>query len=226
MAKLLVPDHLNRNEKSVHEMDSPANTGKRLIEYMCGRIGVADLGRLDVLDLGCGVRFSEALINLDLPIGRYTGIDVAGNVVDFLKQNVRDDRFSYHLTNTANKLYNPRGETVDLDAPSPLGAARFDLACMFSVITHQDPQEAPLTFGFLRRHIRPTGHLFFSANVHHDDVDYKELTPERPGLRSSYALQYMTDMLMDAGWRIVTQEGPLPYDLPIMASFHCKPIGR
>ena len=69
-------------------------------------------------------------------------------------------------------------QRLDADTPSPLGATRFDLACMFSVITHQQPEEAKPIFSFLRRHIKPDGHLFFSAFIHDGHVSYAERDPE------------------------------------------------
>ena len=70
---LIVPEEFNRNAKSVQEQDTPAETGRRLIEYMCERIGIPDLAGRDLLDHGCGVRFSESFLNLDL-LGQAHGL--------------------------------------------------------------------------------------------------------------------------------------------------------
>ena len=40
------------------------------------RLGLRDLSESDVLDVGCRVRFTQAIINRDIPILSYTGVDV------------------------------------------------------------------------------------------------------------------------------------------------------
>ncbi len=37
------------------------------------RLGLRDLSESDVLDVGCGVRFTQAIINRDISINSYTG---------------------------------------------------------------------------------------------------------------------------------------------------------
>lgn len=220
---LVVPDNLSRNEKRTQEMADPADTGAALIDYMCRRIGIQSLAGKDVLDLGCGVRFSQAIINRNLPVGTYTGIEVNRPIVDFLTTNVTDPRFAFHYANVANQFYNRKEDATDAPGASVLGDRTFDVACMFSVITHQEPGEASSTFRFLRSHVRPTGHLFFSAFIHDDPVEFQQLVPEKPGLKASYSRAYMEGILRDRGWEIVSMVDPLPEDLPIMTSFLCEP---
>ena len=196
-----------------------------LIRYMCDRIGIATLAGLDVLDLGCGVRFSQSIINRNVAIGTYTGLETEKEIVDYLRANVTDPRLCYHHVNTLNAYYNPRGQKLDARSPSPLGR-RYDVACMFSVITHQQPEEAISIFHFLRRHIRPSGHLFFSAFIHDDNVIYKERDPKNPGHRSSYSLAYMTKILADTDWSVRTVAKPRPNGIPIQSSFLCRPRPR
>ena len=223
---LKVPESLNRNAKGVREMGDPADSGLLLINYMCARLGIDSLAALDVLDLGCGLRFTQSILNRNAPIGTYTGLEVDETVVDFLDANVTDPRLSYHHVDVLNRLYNPTGRRLDADAPSPLDDARFDLACMFSVITHQQPEEARPIFEFLRRHIKLDGWLFFSAFIHEDDVSYEERDPEAPGHMSSYSLPYMSKLLVDASWFVVSVADPQPNGVPIQTSFLCKPVAR
>ncbi|MCP3970197.1 MAG: class I SAM-dependent methyltransferase [Rhodobacteraceae bacterium] len=222
---LIVPGELNRNAQSVKEKGAPADTGATLIRYMCHRIGIESLAQHDVLDYGCGVRFSEAIVNRGLPVGSYTGVEVKKSIVDFLTAGVSDPRFRYIHTTTANQFYNSGGDPLSLDQPSPIGPVDFDIICMFSVITHQNPVEARPIFDMLRRQIRPGGHLFFSAFEHDKpDVPFMELEPAKPGLKCSYSRPAMTQLLDATGWRILTIEDPRPGGIPIMTSFLCAPV--
>ncbi len=221
---LIIPERFNRNSLDVRALGSPADTGLALINYMCERIGINSLAGLDVLDFGCGVRFSDSILNRDVPIGSYTGLEVSAEIVEFLKENVTDLRMSYHHVNTLNRLYNPQGERLDPRGPSPLRDAKFDVVCMFSVVTHQQPQEAIPIFQFLRHHIRSSGHLFFSAFIHDDNLDYRELSPDSPGHMSSYSLPYISNIITEGGWSIVSVADPYPSDSDlklIMTSFLC-----
>lgn len=222
---LNVPPGMNRNAKSVQDMGEPADTGAMLIAYMCERIGIRDLEGLDILDLGCGSRFSEAILNRDLPVGQYTGLEVKKNIVDFLQNNVDDDRFEYFHFDIQNRAYNTKGVPLAGDLSNEITAAldhrRYDIACMFSVITHQQPDEADAIFRFLARHVRPEGHLFFSAFTHEGSPPHKELKPENPGMRSSFSTELMEEMLADAGWSALSRADPVPNGVPIMWSYLC-----
>jgi hypothetical protein len=75
---LVIPARFNKNHPEVVARGAPADTGAWLIQYMCDRIGITDLGHCDVLDLGCGCRFADAIVNRQLPMKSYVGVDVDG----------------------------------------------------------------------------------------------------------------------------------------------------
>ncbi len=60
-------------------------------------MGRPDLGGRDLLDVGCGVRFTQTLINRSLAFRSYAGIEVSLPIVQWLKENVesRDERFRF-----------------------------------------------------------------------------------------------------------------------------------
>jgi predicted TPR repeat methyltransferase len=221
--KLKVPRRLNRNIKNGLDLGDPADIGAMLIGYMCERIGIENLENKNVLDTGCGVRFTQAIINKDLPVGSYTGVEVVKKIISFLKNNVSDRRFSFHYADVSNQLYNKKGKALAAAMPQALLETRYDIICMFSVITHQQPKEADAIFAFARGQICDDGSLFFSAFIHDEDIDYQELTPKRPGHKSSYSITYLTQILSDNGWEFVSVEDPLPNGLPITTSLLCKP---
>lgn len=70
-----MPDELHRNHPDVHAA-GPEHTGSVLMKLVVERLGLRDLSESDVLDVGCRVRFTQAIINRDIPILSYTGVDV------------------------------------------------------------------------------------------------------------------------------------------------------
>lgn len=224
MDKLVVPPDLNQNAPDVRAMGTPAETGRRLLTYMARRTGRESLESVDVLDFGCGTRFTDAIVNLEVPIRSYVGIDTQPNVVQFLHQNVRDPRLTFHHFNAYNSLYNRGGFIMTDDTPLPVGDARFDIICMFSVITHQVPEDSLRIFRILRRYVKPEGHLFFTADVR-DDIDvYTEEFPEAPTNLSAYPLEILARLLRLGGWHVRSLEPRTVEGLPMMESFLCVPL--
>jgi SAM-dependent methyltransferase len=128
-----------------------------------------DLSGVDLLDVGCGTKLVKRFLDDSLPIGHYTGIDVSREVIDWLTTNVSDPRFEFHHFDAQNALYNPEGwPLVDFDV-LPIGPARFDLICLFSVFTHLAPDDFEAMLRLLRRHVKPDGTLLFSLYL--DDPD-------------------------------------------------------
>ena len=141
-----------------------------LLRYTCECLGIPDLSDSDVLDVGCGTKFSEALLNNDIPIGTYTGVDVYGDMIDFLESNVADPRFSYHHADLHNALYNPGGAPMTEMSDLGVGDRTFDIIWLFSVFTHLDPTDYTTMLKVLRRYARPDTRLFFTVFI-------DELTP-------------------------------------------------
>jgi hypothetical protein len=54
-----------------------------LIRHMCEHLGLDDLGASDVLDFGCGVKFTQAFVNCFQPVRRYVGVDVYREMIEF-----------------------------------------------------------------------------------------------------------------------------------------------
>jgi len=220
---LIVPRQFKRNSPDVLAQAPSADTGLWLLEYMCERIGIPNLAGLDVLDFGCGSRFTEAILSHDIPLRSYVGIDVYKEMIDFLAQNVSDDRLSFHHINARNLRYNKKGVPLIPETALPVGDRTFDVVCMFSVITHQLPQDARSIFAMLRRHVKESGHLFFSAWLDEGDFGYREDDPDQPTAYSVYSRDFLTELVESEGWRVVSVVPKNPRDLPILDSFLCVP---
>ena len=93
LQSITVPPQLQRNAADVLT-DGVEETGKSLLDEMARRMGRTDLAGLDLLDVGCGVRFTQTLINRALPFASYTGIEVYQPIINWLKKHVetQDER--------------------------------------------------------------------------------------------------------------------------------------
>jgi SAM-dependent methyltransferase len=221
----VVPAQFLRNAPDVIAMGEPADLGLKLIDYLCRRLGLASLDGLDVLDFGCGTRFADTIMNRDVPLRSYTGVDVNTHMVAFLARHATDPRLEFHVLDARNPMYNPDGRPMSADSTLPVGGRTFDVICMFSVITHQLPEDARAIFTVLRRHVRRDGKLFFSCFIDDEmSEDYREGDPAHPTLYSNYSGASMRRLLAETGWRVDSVAGPGPEDLPIMDSFGCVPV--
>jgi SAM-dependent methyltransferase len=172
-AKLHVPQRLRRGAELREE--ASIDEAAWLIEHMCQHLGLEDLATSDVLDFGCGVKFTQALINRELPVRRYVGVDVNSEVIDYLSANVVDPRFDFHRLNAHNELYNPEGEPLSEDMTLPIPSESFDVICLFSVFTHLAPHDYRAMLRLLRRFARPSALLFYTLFIN-------EPTPAGHGL--------------------------------------------
>jgi SAM-dependent methyltransferase len=168
-APLHVPSEFCRNAGSTDDLrddEASVNSGAWLLDHMCEHLGVPDLGELEVLDFGCGVRFAQTIVNRALAIKRYVGVDVYRDMIDFLVANVGDPRLEFLHLDAHNDRYNPTGRPLAVVADAlPIERNRFDLICLFSVFTHLAPHDYGAMLRVLRRFVRPTGRLFFTLFI-------------------------------------------------------------
>jgi SAM-dependent methyltransferase len=112
MSTFQIPAEFNRSASSLRDAKAAEESALFLIRHACESLGLVDLADCEVLDVGCGTKFTHAFLNHDIPVKRYVGVDVYREMIDFLRANVTDPRFEYHHVNVRNELYNP-------DAASP-----------------------------------------------------------------------------------------------------------
>ena len=82
-----------------------------------------------------------------------------------------------------------------------LAASPFDAVCMFSVITHQRPDEARRTFAFVRDLMRGSGLLYFTAFLDSRFPEYGEAA-EQICLNSTYNPAYLSALCRASGWAV------------------------
>jgi SAM-dependent methyltransferase len=178
-------------------------SGYLLIQSMCRRLGWRSLEGKHLLDYGCGFRFTQAIVNLDLDIGRYVGVETDRKQFDWFTANVKDQRFQFHHFDMRNTRYNPAGASVtDVDALSRELVARAEAACMFSVVTHTDPGDSETIFRMLHACVAPGGQLYFTALTDEAVDGYVDANPEQPLELSTYNPDFMIDIVERAGWAV------------------------
>jgi SAM-dependent methyltransferase len=149
------------------------------IDHMCEHVGCKDLSDIELLDFGCGSRFTRALISESLPIKRYVGVDVYRKMIEWLRKSVDDPRFEYFHVNAHNALYNPNGEILTEETELPIAGQTFDVICLFSVFSHLGPRDYRTLLKLLRRHVKPDGKLFYTLFIN-------ELTERGNGLMDKW----------------------------------------
>jgi SAM-dependent methyltransferase len=137
----------------------------RCIQYACDRLGLTDLSNQDILDVGCGTKFTQAFVNHDIPVRRYVGIDVYRGMIEFLKTSVTDPRFEFHHIDVRNELYNPNAPPMTEDIDLGVGDQTFDIIWLFSVFTHLAPRDYTVMLKLLRRYVRHSGRLLYTLFV-------------------------------------------------------------
>jgi SAM-dependent methyltransferase len=166
-AGLPVPRELERG--AYVDREDWLDSARFAIDLLARTLGREDLTGIELLDVGCGTKLVKALLDESLPIGHYTGIDVAPGVIEWLRANVSDPRFEFHHLDAHNALYNPHGKPLESFDLLPAEARRFDLICLFSVFTHLAPPDFGAMLRLLRRHIQPGGKLLFSLYIKDPD---------------------------------------------------------
>lgn len=167
LPKLSVPNTLRRGAKKRDEW-TYVDGGRDLLNYMCGVLGLEDLGSSRVLDMGCGTKFTQAIVNYDIRIGEYIGVDVYGEMIDFLNENTEDARLSYYKVDTQNDMYNPDGEPLSESTRIPIDEYSCDVICLFSVFTHLAPADYTNMLKLMRRYARDDARLMYT--LHLDEV--------------------------------------------------------
>ncbi len=151
--------------RGVAQGDQAMQSALWLLHYVCAQLGLDDLAHIEMLDFGCGVKFTEAFINRELAIKRYVGVDVDGAMIEWLRQAVDDERFEYSYLDARNQRYNPGGQPLSDSMDLPIDGRTFDLITLFSVFTHLPPDDYRAMLKLLRRYARQGTRLIYSLYI-------------------------------------------------------------
>ncbi|MCU1352285.1 MAG: hypothetical protein JWM05_1494 [Acidimicrobiales bacterium] len=236
MASFDVPPELRRGAAEIEDVS--IDTAVWLIDHMCAQVGLADLSGTAVLDIGCGVKFTQAFLTRGVPVHRYVGLDVHRKMIEHLQANVDDPRLSYAWIDARNERYNPRGVAL-AEVPDPAVAGPFDLVCLFSVFTHLAPHDYQDLLRFARRFAAPDARLFYTlfldeptdtglsfrdkwtrpapgstvvpAAAQRPVLPFRDVDPSRPLLWALYSREHALELVADTGWEVLDVVAPNPY---------------
>ena len=85
IVKLDIPGNLHKGVKKGNQMDS-IQSGLHTLEYILEVCGIDEFSGLDILDYGCGVKFSQAIVQYDLGVHSYIGYDIDTKMITISKR--------------------------------------------------------------------------------------------------------------------------------------------
>jgi SAM-dependent methyltransferase len=203
--KLEVPAELCAGKTLPNE--SRPQAGARVLRSMLDVIGRADAKGLSILDVGCGDRLTHAIVNLDIEIGAYCGLDTRKPLIDWMNAHVHDPRFRYHHVDYFNSMYCPTGQIMSKGRNLGI-SGRFDLVFAQSLFSHLYPHEADIMLFHMRSHVEPGGQLLFTCFLSDDVVLFEDKHWDHPLVRFYYHPDVMRQILRKNGWEIVRRLKP------------------
>jgi SAM-dependent methyltransferase len=218
---LTVPVHLRRGAAKGDE-EVQIEQGVRLLELVRKTLGVSSLAAVDLLDVGCGTKVAQAILNREIPIGSYTGVDVYAEMIAYLRENVSSPELSFHAVDFQNDMYNPDGQPMDPRTPLPLGGRTFDAITAFSVFTHLAPEDYRALLGILRHHARDATRLLFTLFIDPRQTEpFRDAVPGKPLLWAYYSEAHARALVEGSGWE-ATELHPPGQDT--QHYFVCRPV--
>jgi SAM-dependent methyltransferase len=183
----------SKNSKNVRKLGKPAETGKMVLDYVCSKLDIESFADKSVLDIGCGFRMVRTILENDMEVGHYTGVELDADLIKYLQNEINDPRFDFLYANQKNNYYNPQGGD-DFASLNRSLTREYDIITMFSVITHQDPDEARKTFDFARNSIASNGWLVFTACIQGEGHAAFEMEGGDKGVLASFPESHLRDL--------------------------------
>jgi ubiquinone/menaquinone biosynthesis C-methylase UbiE len=125
---------------------------------------------LSVLEVGCGIgRDAIPLIDRIGKTGRYVGIDIVAEMIDWCKAAITSahPNFTFHHFDVADKWYNPSGTVTVQQCALPAEDGSVDLIILQSVFTHMLEPDITHYLREFSRVLSPRGRVvasFFLVN--------------------------------------------------------------
>jgi ubiquinone/menaquinone biosynthesis C-methylase UbiE len=131
--------------------------GDEFLKYFVDLGGLRPTHR--VLDVGCGIGRMARPLTKYLVGGRYEGIDIVPQGIDWCRKNFsqRYPNFRFQLADVRNLMYNPRGKFEAFEYQFPFPDTDFDFTYLTSVFTHMRKREMEHYLLEITRTLRPNG---------------------------------------------------------------------
>jgi SAM-dependent methyltransferase len=192
-----------RRGASKNNQKASVDSAVTMISEVAQEMDIDDLSGKSVLDIGCGVKFTQAFYGRKVPVKRYHGVEVNADMIEFLSSKVKDDKFSYKLIKAYNAFYHPAGKPLSADADIGAAGETFDVVCLFSVFTHLAPPDFRTMLELARKYISPTGTFIFTAFIDETIPDFfKDSDPSQPLLMALYKESAVREFVAATGWSI------------------------
>jgi len=205
--QLRVPRHLRRGRLRADEEKSVISAFG-LLDLLNSIVPIRDK---KILDFGCGVKVTQVLLERGSPQQLYVGLDIYREMIEYLKENVDDPKYHFDSVDFHSVMYNPTGQRMTPQTRLPIPDQTFDILTMFSVVTHQTPEDAAAIFSILKRYADDRSTLIFSAFVDPEQKKkWVDKRKDKPLLRAFFNKAYLEEIVTQSGWRIESYNPPVP----------------
>ena len=166
---------LNVNAKNIHEIGTE-KTGLRLLELISDELSIEDWKSIKLLDIGCGVRFTQTFLNTGMDIGGYCGIDIKEDIIEALQSEVTAEEYEFYYWHVYNNLYNKTGQKLSEIKLLPADVSEYNVASLISVFTHLNGPDSNDMLRILRASMKTGSKMLFSIFIDDEiDGDYIEV---------------------------------------------------
>ena len=193
---------LNVNAKNIHEIGTE-KTGLRLLELISDELSIEDWKSIKLLDIGCGVRFTQTLLNTGMNIGGYCGIDIKEDIIEALQSEVTAEEYEFYYWHVYNNLYNKTGQKLSEIKLLPADVSAYNVASLISVFTHLNGPDSNDMLRILRTSMNTGSKMLFSIFIDDEiDGDYVEVFPQNPSRTVKHRYAAFEKMIIDNGWKV------------------------
>lgn len=126
-----------------------------------------------ILDIGCGMgRFAVGLTSYLNENGRYDGLDIVKDAIEWNNGNIATRYPNFHFTHADiyNKEYNPHGQVQASEYKFPFPDATFDLITLHSIFTHLLPTDTEHYIAEISRMLKKGGHCYATYSLLNDET--------------------------------------------------------
>ena len=140
--------------------------------------------------------------------------------IAWLRSNIDRIDMKFLHFDMFNQLYRPSGNRRDtVNVPKTDAHGQYDAACMFSVITHQVPEDSKFIFSILHDSVRPGGQMYFTAFLDETITEYVEGVPDTPSMKCYYNPSFLGGLVESEGWKVLEIYKPTRFQ---QHGFRCR----